>query len=178
MEIVQKFHGYAAPGVLIGGVMVDRAVKDLPGGILYYAVCETRFCLPDAVQLLTPCTIGNGWLKVLHSGRYALTLYGKETNEGVRVSLDAEKVEPWGHIKTWYLKLKPKQEQDRERLVAEIREAGADVMDIRRVRIDSRFAGKRHKGQIAICPQCREAYPADDGRVCLACQGETPYLLP
>ena len=61
-------------------------------GCLFDAICETRNCLPDAVQLLTPCTIGNGWLKVVNVGRFALTLYDKYQGEGVRVYLDPAKV--------------------------------------------------------------------------------------
>jgi formylmethanofuran dehydrogenase subunit E len=37
-----------------------------------------------------------------------MTLYDKRTREGVRVFLDAKKVENWPEIKAWYLKLKPK----------------------------------------------------------------------
>ncbi|HNQ47588.1 MAG TPA: formylmethanofuran dehydrogenase subunit E family protein [Syntrophorhabdus sp.] len=49
-EIVKKFHGAAAPGVLIGGFMVDAAIRNLPDGILYDAICETKSCLPDAIS--------------------------------------------------------------------------------------------------------------------------------
>ena len=54
--LVESFHGSAAPGVLVGGVMVEAAKSRLPEGILFDALTETRACLPDAVQLLTPCT--------------------------------------------------------------------------------------------------------------------------
>ena len=60
-------------GVVIGGFMVDMAYKHLPEGVLLDAFCETEKCLPDAIQLLTPCTMGNGWLKVNNIGRFALT---------------------------------------------------------------------------------------------------------
>ena len=111
-DLVQAFHGYPAPGVLIGGYMVTAVQQRLPDGILYDAVCETRSCLPDAIQLLTPCSVGNGWLRVLHFGRYALSLYDKYTGEGWRIFLDVEKLEAWPEIKTWFFKLKPKKEQD------------------------------------------------------------------
>ena len=38
------------------------------------------------------------------------------------------------------------------------------------------FLVRRSTGKITICPQCQEAYPAADGGLCRACQGETPYL--
>ncbi len=176
MEMARSFHGYPAPGLLIGGFIVDLAVKNLPEGILYDALCETQTCLPDAVQLLTPCTYGNGWLKVLPLGRFAISLFDKYNHKGVRVFLDAEKMEPWPEIRNWFLKLKTKQEQDTEQLFKEIREAGTDILGIRQVEIKPEFIKDKHKGKIALCPKCREAYPVNDGDLCLGCQGQAPYL--
>jgi formylmethanofuran dehydrogenase subunit E len=175
MKMAKSFHGAEAPGVLIGGFMVDVAVRNLPDGILYDAISETRSCLPDAIQMLTPCTIGNGWLQVINLGRYALTLYCKENNEGTRVFLDVEKTRYWPEIRAWYLKLKPSQEQNRERLISEIREAGEAILGVRQVQVQPQFTGKRHKGEIVVCPICKEAYPRNDGETCLACQGRIPY---
>jgi formylmethanofuran dehydrogenase subunit E len=176
-EIAKTFHGAAAPGVLIGGFMVDTAIGNLPDGIIYDAICETRSCLPDAIQILTPCTVGNGWLKIVHLGLFALTLYDKSTYDGVRVFLDAEKVEPWQEIKAWYFKLKSSKEQNRESIIREIGEAGTSILSISRVKIQPEAVEKRHKGKIVVCSQCREAYPSDDGVVCLSCQGNAPYAL-
>ena len=38
------------------------------------------------------------------------------------------------------------------------------------------FLIRRSTGKIIVCPQCQEAYPAADGSLCRACQGEAPYL--
>ena len=46
------FHGCMAPGLLIGGFMVDLAMRSLPAGALYDVISESAKCLPDAVQLL------------------------------------------------------------------------------------------------------------------------------
>ena len=54
---------------------MDTALKNLPKGEFFDAICETAVCLPDAVQLLTPCTIGNGCMKIFDTGRVAVTLY-------------------------------------------------------------------------------------------------------
>lgn len=114
MEEARAFHGYPAPGLIIGGYMVELAKRHMPEGVLYDAVSETAHCLPDAVQLLTPCTFGNGWLRVLPFGIYAVTLYDKATGEGVRVELDNDKLEPYDAIRSWFLKERPKKEQDTE----------------------------------------------------------------
>jgi formylmethanofuran dehydrogenase subunit E len=176
LQLVKSFHGYAAPGVILGGIMVDLARRHLPPEVLFDAVCETRNCLPDAVQLLTPCTLGNGWLKVVNLDRFALILYDKYQGEGVRVYLDPAKVEAWPAIRDWYLKLKPKGEQDTQLLLKQIKDAGPEVLGWQRVRMRPQFLKKRSRGRMAICPLCREAYPAQDGGICRACRGEAPYL--
>ena len=101
LSLVESFHGSAAPGVVLGGIMVEEARSRLPEGILFDAVTETRACLPDAVQLLTPCTTGNGWLKVMDLGRFALTLFDKYNGEGIRVYLDPAKVKDFPEIESW-----------------------------------------------------------------------------
>jgi formylmethanofuran dehydrogenase subunit E len=92
MDRVQAFHGSIAPGMLAGGIMVTIAREHLPKGEIFDVICESGHCLPDAVQLLTPCTIGNGWLKIVNTSRYALILYNKYTGTGIRVYLDADKL--------------------------------------------------------------------------------------
>jgi len=173
---VKSFHGFEAPGVVLGGVMVDLARKQFPPEVLFDAVCETRHCLPDAVQLLTPCTLGNGWLKVVNLDRFALILYDKYAGEGVRVYLDPAKVEDWSAIREWYLKLKPKQEQSTELLLDQIKEAGPAILGWHKVKMRPQFLQKRSRGRIVICPLCGEAYPAQDGGICRGCRGEAPYL--
>ena len=91
--LAERFHGYAAPGLLLGGYMVALAKRHLPDGTLFEAISETKKCLPDAVQLLSLCSMGNNWVKVRDSGRYAVSLYDKYTGKGVRVSIDVEELE-------------------------------------------------------------------------------------
>jgi formylmethanofuran dehydrogenase subunit E len=178
LSLVKSFHGSAAPGVVLGGIMVEAAKSRLRKGILFDAVAETRACLPDAVQLLTPCTIGNGWLKVLDLGRFALSLYDKYQGDGIRVYLDPARVRDFPEIANWYLKLKPKRHQDKDLLMAQIREAATDILNWQRVALRPQFLGKKSRGGMTVCPLCREAYPAQDGGICRACQGEAPYQDP
>jgi len=177
MRLVKSFHGNIAPGLIIGGYMVDLAIKNLDEGILFNAISETGSCLPDAIQLLTPCTIGNGWLTIMDFGRFALCLYEKYHGDGIRVSLDYKKLEDWPEIKTWFFRLKPKTEQDPVMLRDQIIEAGSDILSIRKVTIEKDLLpiGK-NRGIITMCPDCGEAYPVNDGPVCLACKGFNPYI--
>jgi len=179
LHLVKSFHGSVAPGMVIGGFMVDLALRHSPEGELFDALCETSACLPDAIQLLTPCTVGNGWLKILSLGRYALTLYEKYQGAGIRVFLDASKVDDWPEIKGWYFRLKPKKEQNSERLLEEIREAGEGICTLQKVVVKPQFVGSRiHGSKIVRCPLCQEAYPEVDGGICRGCSGYAPYETP
>lgn len=178
VERVREFHGYPAPGVLIGGFMVELAYRHLPEEGLFDAISETPKCLPDSIQLLTPCTVGNGWLTVLTLGRYALTLYDKKTGEGVRVFMDPAKIESWVEIKNWFFKLKPKKEQDEQLLLRQIKEAGTTIYGVQHVRVKDRIVEKKHRSGFTVCSRCKESYPIEDGTLCLACQAADPYVSP
>jgi formylmethanofuran dehydrogenase subunit E len=177
IQLVESFHSHIAPGVILGGFMVNLAKGHLPEGTLFNAICETPVCLPDAIQLLTPCTIGNSRLKIFNLGRYALTLYDKEKGDGVRVFLVPHKIDEKSEIRNWFFKLKPKAEQNMELLIAQIKEAGETLCGIHPVRVRPELLKKQRRGEIVICPCCQEAYPARDGEVCRGCQGESPYTI-
>jgi formylmethanofuran dehydrogenase subunit E len=175
-EKAKEFHGYPAPGLLIGGYMVEAAKARIPEGTLFEAMVESGKCLPDAVQLLTLCSAGNNWMKIKLLGRYAVSLYDKFTGEGVRVAIDQEKLEKWPEIKGWFMKLKPKAEQDTDKLFAEIEQAGDSICSIQPIKIAPRYLGHGHMTSIDVCPVCGEAYPGSDGSICRGCQGEAPYI--
>lgn len=47
IEAAGRFHGYAAPGLILGGFMVHEARNHIPEGILFDAISEPRalmFC--------------------------------------------------------------------------------------------------------------------------------------
>lgn len=174
-KAVKDFHGTLAPGLLVGGFMVDLAYKNLPKGEFFDAVSEASGCLPDAIQLLTPCSIGNGWLKNRETGRFALTLYEKYTGEGVRVFIDPEALKAWPEIRDWFLKLVPKHEQSQDRLNAEILRAGTAILAVERVQVDVRLSKKTKGQKILFCPDCGEPYPVKFGERCGYCAGVAAY---
>jgi len=98
-------------------------------------------CLPDVVQLLTPCTFGNGWMKVLDWDKFALSLYDKKTLDGVRVWLDLEKTRSYPHIYDWYMRLIPKKSVDHDMLRESIITAGRSMLSRAPVHI-TQFYGK------------------------------------
>jgi len=175
LERITAFHGYPAPGLVIGGKMVDLALSAMPSDCLFDAVAETGHCLPDAIQMLTPCTAGNGWLKVMDLGRFALALYDKYNGNGVRVFIHTHKVAAWKEIDSWFFKRKPKAEQDSDALLREIQQAGEKILQMETIRVQPRLMVKDSVGTRGICPQCGESYPLKHGSACRACQGMSPY---
>jgi len=169
---VEEFHGHIAPGLVIGGFMVEMARRHIPEGVLFDAISETSQCLPDAIQILTPCTVGNSWLRVIDLGRFALALFDKYTGEGVRVFLDAAKLEAFPAIRSWFFRKSFMGSEDEEQLLKEIKAAGETILGVESVKIRRELLGKHSKGKIAICPVCGEAYPVSQGDVCSGCQGQ------
>lgn len=163
MEMAASFHGYPAPGLLIGGYMVALAKKELPEDTLFEAIVESDKCLPDAVHLLTLCSTGNGWMKRVNLGRYALCLYDKYTGKGVRVFQDPKKLSDWPELRSWFFKLTPKKEQDSEQLFKEISEAGDSICTLQPVNVHKSYLTVRKSGKITTCPICKEAYPQSHG---------------
>lgn len=176
IDTVKTFHGYVAPGVVLGGFMVDLAYRNLPQGEFFDAISETRSCLPDAIQLLTPCTVGNGWLKIIDLGRFAISLFEKYTGNGVRVHVDSQKLDGWPELKAFFFKLKPKKEQDSELLMGEINLAHTSIFSVQKVMVNVDSIKSHRRDVFTVCPLCGEGYPENDGKTCLGCQGKAPYL--
>lgn len=171
----KAFHGYAAPGLLLGGKMVTLAYSRLPHDTLFDASCETSKCLPDAVQMLTPCTVGNGWLKIFPLGKFALSLYDKTNGRGIRVCIDPSRLASWEEIDAWFFKKKKKTDQDRDRLIDEIRRSGDALYRVEKIRVRPDLLVKNSIGDRRICPECGESYPAAHGFVCRSCSGGSPF---
>ena len=178
LDLIRTFHGHVAPGLVVGLKMVHHARRHLPDGVLYDALCETTSCLPDAIQMLTPCTVGNQWLKIMDLGKFALTLYDKSSGRGQRVFVDPAKLAAWPQLFDWFYKRQSKSDQNFATLLEEIRQAGSDCLSLAPVEILPLHRTRKSKGAIATCPQCGEAYPGEHGALCRGCQGQAPYIRP
>jgi formylmethanofuran dehydrogenase subunit E len=176
LNTIERFHGWKAPGVVIGGFMVDLAQSHLAPDVEADAIVESTHCLPDAVQLFTPCTYGNGWMKVVDWDKFALTLYNKKTLEGIRVWLDLEKSRRFPNIYNWYMRLIPKGDLPLDVLLKSIEDAGRQMLSCAIVRVIQSY-GKIKKGKILVCSKCGEAYPVSQGDSCLSCQEKGYYKL-
>jgi len=175
LDAIEAFHGFPSPGMVLGLFMVDLAQSTMSEGVEADAVVETRHCLPDAVQLFTPCTVGNGWLKILDWDKFALTLYDRKTFYGTRVWLDPDKARPFSEIYSWYLRRVPKKDLPLDVLLEAIFDAGHAPFSQKAVFLHS-FQTRVKKGPTALCPFCGEAYRADQGPVCRDCAGEGYWI--
>ena len=171
-----RFHTHAAPGVIISVFMVDLALELLgtrPGDRLY-AVCETRKCAPDPLQVILGCTTGNQRLQVIPIGRFALTLNRaseEATAAGVRVFVDPGKLDAFPTIRAWYTHAKGFDKNGRQgALYDEILRAGRRILSHERVRVK---VPAKEAWESAACPCCGELVPAgliEEG----ACRGCGP----
>ena len=124
---IEEFHGWKAPGLVLGGFMVDWAKEQIGPDVEADAIVETRHCLPDALQIFTPCTIGNGWLKVLDWDKFALSLYDRRKLDGVRILFDLNKAEKFPNLYNWFMRLVPKKQLPLEVLIEDILKAKRSV---------------------------------------------------
>lgn len=173
---MEEFHGYRSPGLLIGGMMVDVSLRELGETPYLNVVTETVVCLPDAVQLLTPCTTGNGFLQVLDWGKFALTSYDRLSLSGVRVRLNSAALGRYPLIHQWFERSKrtPPEKPVFEELASEILEAGDGLILHSAVRLH-RALKDSERVLTGQCPECGEPYPLRLGSSCPACQGEAYY---
>ena len=172
---VESFHGGRSPGMVLGGFMVDRALKELGPTEYLNVCCETVMCLPDAVQLLTTCTAGNGYLQIKDWGKYALTAYDRTQHNGVRVWLDMEGVARTNLVRKWYIRTgKPRPRPNFDDLSAEIAEFAPILLKHRKVRLPIQL--KREKPVMTVlCPDCGESYPTELGEKCPSCAGQAYF---
>lgn len=172
---MEDFHGYRSPGILLGGVMMEVALqKDSPAPYLN-VVTETIVCLPDAVQLLTPCTVGNGFLQVLDWGKFALTVYDRETLSGVRAWMKQDGLADYPLIQRWFQRTgKPREKPPFDELAAEILDAGEALIGCRHVKLHRPLKDSAPV-PTGPCPRCGESYPLRYGPACPSCSGEAYF---
>lgn len=174
--MAEEFHGHLSPGVVTGAFLVDAASRVLGDTLYINAVVETLVCLPDAVQLLTPCTLGNGFMQLLDWGKFAVTLYDRETLDGARawVDLDAAAANPL--VSSWFMRQPEQDKVDKSLVVQELVTYGPKLAAVRPVRMKAPLRGEQ-KVATAPCPACGESYPVTFGDRCPACAGRSYYEL-
>jgi formylmethanofuran dehydrogenase subunit E len=174
------FHTFPAAGLLIGTFMVDLALEKIsakPGEKLY-AVSETPKCAPDPLQVLLGCTMGNHRLRIINTGRYAITInrFSEGTTaDGIRVYVDKEKVKKYPILYRWYTNDPSyKGGVSGNELLEEILCAGRNILSSEPVKV--KFTPKE-KWNSAVCRKCGEMVPENtlENGVCLGCGSHAYY---
>jgi len=171
---MEEFHGFRSPGILVGALMIEKALEELGATPYLNVVTETIVCLPDAVQLLTPCTIGNGFLQVLDWGKFALTAYDRKTLAGVRARLNENALYNYPQIRSWYERSNTKAKPLFEKLATEILKAGSNLVAHQPVRLHHALKSLHHV-PTGSCPDCGESYPLHHGPTCPSCGNRAYY---
>jgi formylmethanofuran dehydrogenase subunit E len=172
---VEEFHGYRSPGILLGGLMIDSALQELEPTPYLNVISETVVCLPDAIQLLTPCTLGNGFMQVLDWGKFAITAYDRQTLIGVRTFLDSVRMPEYPLINDWFERTgQPREKPPFEGLAEEILTAGPNLILNRSVLLH-RPLKDSNPMPTGNCKKCGESYTVYHGQACPACSGDAYY---
>ena len=174
------FHKRPAPGILIGCYMVDLALEKLglPSGKLN-AVVETDVCLADSVQVMTGCTAGNKYLRIKPEyGRYACTLYDRDTKKGVRVFVVVGNIDNNKYPNLYAFFTRTRDEKilsDMEYRAAVNEKVKAEFLLLKREalsyeRITVNLPTKEKVNPAAVCPSCGESFVAPGASgTCLYC---------
>ncbi|HOD42866.1 MAG: FmdE, Molybdenum formylmethanofuran dehydrogenase operon [bacterium ADurb.Bin243] len=170
IEKTLGFHVKNAPGVIMGVYMVDYAYELLDSlypdrdSYVLNAICETRVCLIDAIQVLTGCTVGNKYLRLdaLDIGRYALTLYNRDTALGFRVYMDLGKIDKnvYPELFAFFNKSRDYKSASRstlsEKTIDEFYKAERSVLSFQKVKVN--LPAKDDLAPAAVCAICRESF--------------------
>ncbi|ODS34910.1 hypothetical protein BEH94_11545 [Candidatus Altiarchaeales archaeon WOR_SM1_SCG] len=179
IEKAAEFHGDCPPGIPIGVYMVDYGLTLLGNYNKLKCVVETPRCIADAVQVMTPCKLGNPYFKLINYGKYALTLYDRESGKGVRVYLDAKKLkrEKYPMLAAWFLRDKsPMGKPDKAKTTEEfITSAGRGILSYQRVKISLPQKDKLYPSK--LCEICGESFISKGGDACAACEGGAYYRV-
>jgi formylmethanofuran dehydrogenase subunit E len=91
-ELLNKvidFHGHSCPGLAIGIRAAEYALEEFGEMAEEDLVCvtETDMCGVDAIQYLTPCTLGKGNLVHLDFGKAAFSFFCRAGGRAIRLLL-------------------------------------------------------------------------------------------
>lgn len=174
------FHQGTAAGLLIGIYMVDYALSLLeakPGDKLY-SVCETPKCAPDPLQVILHCTPGNNRLRVINTGRFAMTVNPPSDGdfaEGVRVKVDSAKLADTPVLEAWFANTsKFDRKTMKKQLVEDIINKGTGMLSWEKVRVK---VTHKQKWKTGVCSSCGEPVPENllENGLCPGCGSQKYY---
>lgn len=189
------FRGSAEPGIAYGIKMVQAAkdflkIRDLKKANLY-AIAETSRCLPDAIEFLTGCTIGNGRLIIKDYSKMAASFIDLGTKRAVRVtvipkfqrkdvahsrrSVSLRQQRKFGEITAHHAR----------HALEILKIPNKELLRVQKIKLTEPVPPIRPPTKIVFCEKCGESVREEKARVrggeilCLVCAGEEkPYFKP
>lgn len=187
VDKVYALHVKIAPAIPIAVAMVNLARKKLGDVKLkVVAISETRACLPDAIQVMTGCTIGNGYLKIYDDiGRYALTLFDRADGRGIRVYVDLKKIvkETMPETYKFYRRLRDPRVNDDMKIrrasnklvIDEFYAAGTEAI-LSWEHVTVKETAKPPINKVFICEKCEESFhSSSEKKTCSVCSEQNAY---
>jgi formylmethanofuran dehydrogenase subunit E len=187
------FRRAVEPGIAYGikmifGVKNYLKIKDFKK-VNLLVIAETSRCLPDAIQFLCGCTIGNRRLVIKDVGKMAATLIDRDANRAVRVTISPtfQKRDVIHSRKLIQLKEKLDFTEIESRRLQDSREIlktpNNELLRIQEVEITEPLSAIFMPSGIILCEKCGESIreskvKIEDGKkICLVCAGvEKPYF--
>jgi formylmethanofuran dehydrogenase subunit E len=188
-----NFRRVVEPGLAYGVKMIQKAreylrIKDLRKANLL-VISETTRCLPDAIQFLCGCTIGNKRLIIKDYGKMAATFIDRDKNLAVRVTISPKFQRQDVQRSKEFLRLKEKRrfediESRRLKDAFQILDTPEEeLLRIQEVEIVEPLPAVFMPSGIIFCENCGESTREDkiqirDGKkLCLVCaEVEKPYF--
>lgn len=167
---LEKFHGALVPGLIIGAYMVELAYEMLGDAEMVDAVVESKKCIADAVQLMTTCTLGNGWLKIYDWGVFAITLYDKRSKKGVRVYLDVSKLSKESITYKWFFR--EVGHDSHEEVNKELLTLKKSIYSYEYVQVGIK---KKERASVSICAKCGYPFLSEGSNECISCREGASY---
>jgi formylmethanofuran dehydrogenase subunit E len=192
---ITSFRGRAEPGVAYGIKMVLAAkdslkIHDLKKANLC-AIAETTRCLPDAIEFLTGCTVGNGRLIIKDHSKMAASFVDLDTKRAVRVTVipEFQRKDVAHSKKSVNLKRQRKfkniARHHARHALEIIKTPDKELLRVQEIKLIEPIPAARSPTKIVFCEKCGESVREEKARVrdgqilCLVCAGEEkPYFKP
>ncbi len=202
LEKAKEFHGHLCPFVALGvkasiiamdEIGVQRSDENKSIGEDIIAIVECNNCFVDGVQVATGCAFGNNSLIYFDLGKNALSLVKRGEWEGVRIYIDADKINKYfsREANELFEKVVVKRqgdEEDRRRMAQLWEEIAYKMLDVpkedfkvEKVKVEPIEQAPIFKN--VRCSSCNEfvmevkAVFVDEKPYCLKCAVKTTMLL-
>lgn len=171
IERLVPFHGYLSTGVFVGIQIYNIARRTLgfSEGERLFVTSEILSCMPDPLQVLGGCAIGNKGLKIEDQGRVAAKISrraprGVAAAKGVRIVLDPAKTASYPRLHSRYMNT---EKVPNEEAISDLIRAEEGVYTWEMVDLE---VPERPEKKVAVCHSCRESFVLQgDERSCKSC---------